>query len=592
MRIQVLATVTLLLILLSLIPAGAVYAAVGMSPTQGTVGLEVTISGLTDGTSYTIKWDGVAIKSGLAESTGSTSFFLPESYSGEHAVAVESPTGTEVFGGTSGHFTVLPHIAVDPKLGVAGTTATVVGHGFGVNEKNIAITYDGVNIKTGIAANENGYWSTSFSIPASSNGSHAIDASGDITKGTDVTDKSFKISPTWKIDPVAGGVGTLVTVTATGFASAETGLKILYSGKEVRSGITAEVSGSWSTSFAVPSSTRGSHIVNASGDSTAAKDTGDLIFTVAPACNINPKTGYVEDTVKIDGSGFANNETSIEVTFDGNPLASNIVADDSGFWSTSIKLPPCVNGPHTVSARGRMTAASEVSASTFTTQSQITAVPKGGGVGIEIRITGSGFSGSKDFNISFENTSVISGTANDSGSFAAIFKAPAGKSGPCNITATDIKNVTASTIFNMETTPPEVPKISSPKDGATVGFMGDTKVSFSWTAVADPSGVFYSIEVSDQPNFVKTLISHSKLTDSKYTLTEAEAVPNGEYYWRVRAIDGAGNASDWTPAAKIKAGFITTGMLISIGVGVIVLIIVIVVLNRLPKKKQTKRDWE
>ena len=144
----------------------------------------------------------------------------------------------------------------------------------------------------------------------------------------------------------------------------------------------------------------------------------------------------------------------------------------------------------------------------------------------------------------------------------------------------------------METTPPEVPKISSPKDGATVGFMGDTKVSFSWTAVADPSGVFYSIEVSDQPNFVKTLISYSKLTDSKYTLTEAEAVPNGEYYWRVRAIDGAGNASDWTPATAVKVGFMTTNTLVFIGIGIVVLLILIMVLPRALKKKRPKSDWD
>jgi hypothetical protein len=211
----------------------------------------------------------------------------------------------------------------------------------------------------------------------------------------------------------------------------------------------------------------------------------------------------------------------------------------------------------------------------------------------EVRIVGSGFSGSKDFNVSWEGASVVSGTTNDSGSFTAIFLAPGGKSGTCTITATDIKNITASTSFQMETKSPDVPNISSPRDGATVGFMGNTRVTFDWSDVSDPSGVFYTLELSDQSNFVKTLISRTKLTDSKYTLSEAESLPNGEYYWRVKAADGAGNASDWTPVATVKVGLITTSVLIYVGIGVVVLLILIAVLPRLLKtKKRSRSDWE
>jgi len=123
--------------------------------------------------------------------------------------------------------------------------------------------------------------------------------------------------------------------------------------------------------------------------------------------------------------------------------------------------------------------------------------------------------------------------------------------------------------------------------------MGNTRVTFDWSDVSDPSGVFYTLELSDQSNFVKTLISRTKLTDSKYTLSEAESLPNGEYYWRVKAADGAGNASDWTPVATVKVGLITTSVLIYVGIGVVVLLILIAVLPRLLKtKKRSRSDWE
>lgn len=588
MRKKVLAVVAFLTVVFSLLPSGIVHAA-SMSPVMGISGLEVTVTGLTEGNSYRITWDGDAYKLGVVGSGGSVFFIVPESYGGQHVVSVESPTSSVVL---SSNYIIVPYVAIDPNNGAAGTIINVAGHGFGVSEKNVAVTYDGINVKSGIAADEKGSWSTSFEAPPSGKGTHAVDASGDITKGSDVADKNFSVSPVVKMDPVTGGVGTLVTITASGFASAEGGIKVLYSSKEVRSAITAEVSGSWSTSFAVPPSTRGSHIVNVLGNTTAAKDIPDMIFTVAPAVAINPVSGAVEDSIKISGSGFANNETSIEVTFDGKPLERNILADDTGNWSVNSKVPASGSGAHTVSATGRITPAADITPATFTTQAVLTVVPRSGNVKDELRITGSGFNAGKDFSVSFDNNPVASGSVNESGTFQVIFKAPGGKSGPLSITATDTKGTVASTSFTMETTPPEVPKISSPKDGATIGFMGDTKLSFKWSDVTDPSGVSYEIEVSDQSNFVKSIFSHAKLSDAKYSMTEAEALPNGEYYWHVRAVDGAGNASEWTPTATVKVGFVTTNTLVFIGIGIVVLLILIAVLPRVLKKKKPKSDWD
>jgi hypothetical protein len=362
----------------------------------------------------------------------------------------------------------------------------------------------------------------------------------------------------------------------------------------MRTDITAQVDGSWSTSFAVPSSSKGSHLVNIIGDNTSSSDIPNLIFTASPTVSVSPSSGYVGDDIKINGSGFANNETTIEVLFDGNQILRNLVADDTGSWSSPFQLPESVNGSHTLNADGKMTTSADVTPATITTLSQISVVPNTGFVNDELRVTGSGFSGSKDFSVSFNNVPAASGTTNDVGSFQTIFKAPGGKSGPITIAATDLKNVIASTIFTIDTTPPDVPQISSPKDGATVGLTGDTKVAFQWTDVSSSNGgVTYDIEVSDQSNFAKTLVSQTKLTDANYTLSEAEALPNGEYYWHVRAVDGAGNTSTWTTTTMVKVGFLTTTKLIIIGIGIVALLVLVAFLKRKPhKKKRVRRDWE
>ena len=589
MRIKALAITALLAIVLSLVPAGSVQAA-AMDTVLGVVGKEVTVTGLTDNISCNIKWDDVSIKQESYVSYGKVSFTVPEAYGGVHTVKVEQPTGTQIF---SGSYTISPYIAIDPITGSAGTTINVAGHGFGVNEKNVAVTFDGLIVMSGMAASENGSWSTSFPAPPSARGARAVDASGDITKGTDIVDKTFTVSPVVKMDPIAGGVGTLVTVTATGFTTAEGGIKVLFSGKEVRSGITSEVNGSWSTSFSVPSSTRGSHIVNVLGNTTASKDVADMIFTVAPAVTVSPVSGAVEDGIKVSGSGFANNETSIEVTFDGKTLERNILADDSGNWTVATRAPACGSGPHTVTATGRITPATDITPATFTTEAVLTVVPRSGNVKDELRVTGTGFNAGKDYSISFDGNPVASGSVNESGTFQAMFKAPGGKSGSLPIVATDTRGSTASSTFTVETTAPDTPNIASPKDGATVGFMGDTKISFKWSDVSDPSGITYDIELSEGSNFARNLISLTKLGGAKYTLTEAEALPNGEYFWRVRAVDGAGNASDWTPATSVKVGFMTTNTLVFIGIGIVVLLVLIIVLPRvLRKKKRPKGDWD
>jgi len=581
----------MLVISLSLVFTENVHA-ISVNATQGTVGLEVDITGLTPNATFTIQWDSVAIKSGTTDASGNCYYNVPEAYGGgTHTVNILC-SGSQVYSGT---FSVLPNITIDPTNGAVGTNVSVSGHGFAANEANVTLTYDGASVKTGLTADATGAWSTSYAIPASTGGNHTLDAYGATTAASSVTDKYFKVTPTWTIDPKQGGAGAVVAVTGSGFGSAESGIKIFYSDKEVRSGVVSDATGSWSTTFSVPNSTRGAHIVSISGGSTTLSSTSaSTTFTVAPSCNINPNTGYVDDSIKVNGSGFNSNETSIEVLLDGNSVASNIIADSDGFWSTSIKLPPCTNGTHTIGARGRLTSASEIATSTFTTQAQVTASPKSGNVGTEIRINGTGFTGSKDFDIYYDNNSVMSGSTNDAGSLVALFKAPGSKGGggARTIKVTDIKNVSASTTFSMDANAPDTPKIASPKDGSTIGFMGGSKVNFSWSSVTDPSGVTYTFEVSDQQNFAQTLMSHSDLTDTKYYSTESESLQGGEYYWRVRAIDGAGNASAWSPTTRFKVGVISTGLLISILVGIVVVIIIILVLRRLSKMKREKSEWE
>jgi hypothetical protein len=119
---------------------------------------------------------------------------------------------------------------------------------------------------------------------------------------------------------------------------------------------------------------------------------------------------------------------------------------------------------------------------------------------------------------------------------------------------------------------------------------------FDWEDVtADIDGVVeqslpitYELQVATDENFTSSsiLVDKTDLDTSEYTLTEEEALEKTSeeipaYYWRVRAVDAASNASDWTGAGTFTLGFSLdfsslSGWLlyVLIGVGALVLFFV------------------
>ena len=95
--------------------------------------------------------------------------------------------------------------------------------------------------------------------------------------------------------------------------------------------------------------------------------------------------------------------------------------------------------------------------------------------------------------------------------------------------------------LTVDTVAPIWPYRISPADGALV----TSTPTFDWSDVSDLSGVTYELQIDDNTDYSSPVLSKTSLTASGYTLTAGEALPAGTYYWRVRAVDGAGNASAW-----------------------------------------------
>lgn len=105
--------------------------------------------------------------------------------------------------------------------------------------------------------------------------------------------------------------------------------------------------------------------------------------------------------------------------------------------------------------------------------------------------------------------------------------------------------------FNIDTTSPNQPKNTLPADNSTQTV--NTAITYSWSIPADvglaKSSISYVVEFASDITFNSIIQTvNSNTTTLQYTSTTT-----GIYYWRVRAIDAAGNVGTNSTGYKFTA---------------------------------------
>jgi hypothetical protein len=101
----------------------------------------------------------------------------------------------------------------------------------------------------------------------------------------------------------------------------------------------------------------------------------------------------------------------------------------------------------------------------------------------------------------------------------------------------------ATKSFHVDTTAPPAPSLIAPANGAVIS---DNTPTFLWTSVFDPSGVTYDIQVDNDSGFSSPEVNVTGFVDNTCTVPDENALAPSTYYWRVQAVDGAGNIGDWS----------------------------------------------
>ena len=361
------------------------------------------------------------------------------------------------------------------------------------------------------------------------------------------------------VSPIKGTVGTKVTITGSGFADNKS-ITIKFGGSTVEIDDGNEVtsgSGAFTSYILVPETAKGSYTITVTvgSDTTTAEDK----FTVEPNITISPEEGGINDRVTVTGTGFAENE-DITITFDGDEVATG-ETDSYGSFETTFNVPEVTSGTYKVEAD---TAEASFTISTSVNVSPTTSVNSPGHVGEDVTISGTGFKANSEIEITFASTPVVVATVTSEadGSFEAIFKVPASKAGEHTITASDGTS-SMSAKFYMESTAPATPPPLQPYMEGKAG----SRTYFDWEdvttdidGVVEPSlPITYELQIATDADFANLLLDKTGITTSEYTLTEEEALEStgkdAPYYWRLRAVDAASNASPWTGVGQFRVGF-------------------------------------
>ena len=431
-----------------------------------------------------------------------------------------------------------PLLELSPDSGAVGTTVTISGENFdSFKGDEIYIFFDGEEISASpVVVPQTGSFHLDFNIPEDAEpGKHTIRARTEW--GSTLSTSTFTVlEPEISLSTESGVVGSKLVVDGEGFYANK--VVSVYYDTKILGTLTASATGEFSYSFNVPDSTAGTHDIIAAN----AKDNYyEVEFEVIPWITINPVTGAVGSIMEVSGNGFAS-KSDISVFFQYDEVAYAKTDESGTFGLASFNVPLAPPGTYdiTVKDEEKNTVKYEFSITAGASIDQTTA-----SVGSELTVSGTGFEANGEIGIEFDGVAVATIAADSSGSFQIVFKVPASKHGEHVITVNDGVN-TRQLVFEIESEAPPVPAPLLPGDG------NETKAAtyFDWEDVDDPSSPLrYQLQIASDGDFA-FVVMEKTLAESEYILSDemalAAVTEDSPYYWRVKAIDGAANESEWS----------------------------------------------
>ncbi|MGB2827376.1 MAG: IPT/TIG domain-containing protein [Dehalococcoidales bacterium] len=541
---------------------------INLSPDSGAVGTTVTISGENwdsfKGDEIYIYFSGEEISASpiVVPQTGAFQFDfnIPgDAEPGEHAIRVRTDLGSTLVRST---FTVLePEISLSRKSGPVGSKLVVDGEGF-YADKVVTVYYDTKIIGT-LTASSTGEFSYSFNIPNSAAGEHKITAKNAEGNAFEV---KFTVMPRITLNPDTGAVGSILKVGGTGFAS-KSDISVFFRSDEVAFAKTDESGTFGIASFNVPSASPGTY------DIRVKDEKGNTVryeFTITAGVSIDQATASVGSELTISGTGFEVGG-EIVVEYDGMAVTT-IAADNDGAFQVVFKVPPGPHGEHVISVSDGVNTRQLV----FEIESDAPPVPAPVAPGDKSVVRAATYFDWEDVDDPSVPVRYQLQIASDV-NFAVVVMEKTLVESTYTLGETEaLAAVTAGSPYYWRVkaidgaanesgwSAPRLLLVLAPKAPALLLPESDSKAEaeayFDWEDVASlSSSVTYHIQVASVENFTELIMEKEGLADSEYTVAKGEKLAavkkDAPYYWRVRAIDDAGNEGEWSAPGSFVVGF-------------------------------------
>lgn len=396
------------------------------------------------------------------------------------------------------------------------------------------------------------------------------------------------------ITPGNGLVGDSINITGKGLGGDEK-VTAKYDERDVaikEGNPKTTATGEFQGTIQIPDSADGKHTISIT-DETGNSPKGN--FTVSSSIALSPATQAVGGKVIVNGTGFGARKP-VSISFNGlelTPEEAPLSTTQYGSFQATVIVPfdfNYLNGGKVTVAVSSLTSAASSELTILATAPVIKLTSETGTTpgyaGMPTTVSGMWFTPGDKVNITIDDAVVPVATAivNDNRSFSVAFVLPSARSGVHRVTAAGAKT-SATTTYLMESEAPLVPVLESPRITGTSG----EAPQLAWSAVSDPSGVTYDLEVAGDSTFNKMFVEKRGLSSTKYTFTAAESARlnrgSAPCYWRVRAVDGAQNESEWTPASPFFVGFSWVNMpswaeYTLGGLGIVILLVIYLFLRK------------
>ena len=355
------------------------------------------------------------------------------------------------------------NITVSPTSGAPGTKVTVTGNGFQGGEE-VRIYFDTTQVNATTAGTDGSITAT-FTVPAVAYGSYTVKAVGQSSGYT--AEAAFYVTRL-VLSPMSGYVGDIVTVE--GFGLKPNAYARIYFENNIVAIVPTDSNGHFITSFKVPATSGGSHMVKAIASLNATLKGeipewyASIDFKILPRIWLSPTSGPSGIRVKVYGNGFSADAANVTIFFDKNRNGVMDVDEKVARASQTLGISIGTNATgglmnFTANTKYLVFTVPDVPYNTYTVwvndtegfiasatfivgPASITLTPSTGIVGALVHVTGVGFTPGQTVTLKMDDTTVSFITTvivGPDGTFSGSFYVPPLSKGPgtYNVTASD-----------------------------------------------------------------------------------------------------------------------------------------------------------